>query len=212
MLAIAILAVLGSAAVGYLIGAVSRAPRDAFFRTKRGITVLILVGVSVIPLPPQLLGLDGALGPLGGTLGDTASALEWPVGLSKGVYVGVWIVLTVAAFLVGIRIWQVGTAEWRGGANHALDSSAASKMSALLPLADRIEDALDTIGQAGPTPRDISRAADSIRQAGRHFADSLPPSDGEVYRLVSGRVTAAVAGQITGLLLEGAGRRAYAGG
>jgi len=53
----------------------------------------------------------------------------------------------------------------------------------------------------------VPRVAEAMRAAGRRFADSLPPSDSEVYRLVSAHVPPSVAGAITGLVLEGAGRR-----
>lgn len=208
MLALAIAALLGSAGMAYLIGYAFTAQRDAFLRTKRGILLLIVAGITIVPLPPQLIGMDKALGPLGGMLGGAASALAWPTGLGKGVYIGLWLFTTLLAFLGGIRIWQFGTPEWRGGANRAFDASAVSRARSLLPMADRIEQALDTLSQAGITGKDVSRIASDIRDAGRRFSDSLPPSESEVYRLVASRLPAGVAPAVTGLLLEGAGRRA----
>ncbi|MHB8804424.1 MAG: hypothetical protein ACYC7C_04190 [Coriobacteriia bacterium] len=211
MLALTLVALLGSTGMAYAIGYAFTAPRDAFLRSKRGVLLLIVAGISVIPLPPQLIGMDEALGPLGATMGGAASALAWPSGVGKGVYLGLWIVTTLLGFLSGIRIWQLGTPEWRGGANRAFDASAVSRACGLLPMADRVEQALDTLGRAGLTGRDVPHIAAEVREAGRRFADSLPPSDGEVYRLVSSRVPVAVASAITGLLLEGAGRRAVRG-
>ncbi len=207
MLAAAIAALIGSALWAYLIGYALAARRDSFLRTKRGILLLVVGGVSLIPLPPQMTALDDATGSLVGVLGDAGAALTWPAVIGKGVYTGLWIATTVAAFLVGIRIWQLGTVEWRGGTGRAVDSSAASRVIGLIPLADRIEDVLETVGRAGLAERDIERVAEPVRAAGRRFADSLPPSDGEAYRLVASRVSPAIAGRITGLLLEGAGRR-----
>ncbi|MBN2248600.1 MAG: hypothetical protein JW733_07860 [Coriobacteriia bacterium] len=211
MLALAIVALLGSAGTAYVIGYAFTAPRDAFLRTKRGVVLLIVAGITIVPLPPQLIGMDEALGPLGGMMGNAATALAWPAGLGKGVYLGLWIASTALGFFGGIRIWQFGTSEWRGGANRAFDASAASRVCSLLPMADRVEQALDTLAQAGLTAKDLSRVVGEVREVGRRFSDSLPPSDGEVYRLVSSRVPAAVAAAITGLLLEGAGRRAARG-
>lgn len=211
MLALALIALLGSAGMAYAVGYAFTAPRDAFLRSKRGVLLLIVAGISIIPLPPQLTGVDEALGPLGGMMGSTATTLAWPAGLGRGVYIGLWAIATLLGFLGGIRIWQLGTPEWRGGANRALDASAVSRACSLLPLADRIEQALDTLGQAGLTGKDVPRLAAEVRVVGGRFSDSLPRSDSEVYRLVSSRVPLPVAGAITGLLLEGAGRRTVGG-
>ncbi len=211
MLVLALMALLGSAGMAYAIGYAFSAPRDAFLRTRRGILLLIVAGIAIVPLPPQLIGLDEALGPLGGMMGGGAAALAWPDGLGKGVYIGLWIVTTIVGFLGGIRIWQLGTPAWRAGANRALDASAASRARALLPLADRLDQALDALGRVGLTAKDIARIEAEVREVGRRFSDSLPPSEGEVYRLVASRVPAAIAGAVTGLLLEGSGRRAARG-
>jgi len=211
VLALAFIALLSSAGTAYAIGYAFTAPRDAFLRSKRGILLLVVAGISIVLLPPQLIGVDAAVGPLGATLGSTVSALAWPVGLGKGVYLGLWVVTTLLGLLGGLRIWELGTREWRGGANRALDASAVSRACSLLPMADRIEEALDTLGHAGLASKDIPRIAVEVREVGRRFSDSLPPSDGEVYRLVSSRVPVAVAAAITGLLLEGAGRRTVRG-
>lgn len=206
MLFAAIAALIGSAACAYLIGYTFAAPRDAFVRTKRGMLLVIVVGLSVIPLPPQLPSLAGAVGSLGGAAASLGG-LAWPESLSKGVYLALWALTSVAGFLVGIRIWQLGTPEWRGGAGRAVDSSAASRVTGLIPLADRIEDVLGVLSSSGLSARDVPRVAEALRIAGGRFANSLPPTDGEVYRLVSAHVPAAIAGPVTGLLLEGAGRR-----
>lgn len=208
MLALALIALLGSAGTAYAIGYAYAGPRDGFLRTKRGILLLVIAGISIIPLPPQLIGMDEALGPLGGMMGSAATALAWPTGLDTGVYLGIWIVTTILGVLGGIRIWQLGTPEWRGGANRAFDASPVSRICSLLPLADSVEQALDTLGRAGLSVKDVSHVEVEIRELGRRFSDGLPPSDSEVYRLVSSRVPAVLAGAITGLLLEGSGRRA----
>ena len=211
MLLTAIAAVLGSAAMAFVIGYAFTAPRDSFLRSKRGILLLLIGGASLILLPPQIAALDAALGPLSGLLGSAGAALAWPEAISKGAYLGAWILTSLLAFLGGIRIWQLGTPEWRGGAGRAFDASAVSRVSSLLPLADKIEDALDTLRRAGLSLKDVPRIAPEVRTAGRRFADSLPPSDGAVYTLVARYLPADVAAQITGLRLEGAGRRGAGG-
>lgn len=212
MLFAAIAALLGSAASAYLIGYAFVAPREAFVRSKRGILVLVLGGISLIPLPPQLVALEDAVGPMSGMLGSAGSAaLAWPTGLGKGLYLGLWITSTLVALLAGMRIWQVGSADWGGRGGRAYDASGASRVESLVPLADCIEDALDSVARSRITERDVPRVAEVLRAVGRRFSDSLPPSDSEVFRLVAARVPAAIAGAVTGLLLEGAGRRAARG-
>lgn len=206
MLFAAIAALIGSAACAYLIGYAFAAPRDAFVRTKRGILLVVLVGLTLIPLPAQLPSLGGAVESLGSPAAGL-SGLAWPQSLDTGVYLVLWVVTTIAALLVGVRIWQLGTPAWRGGAGRAVDASAASRATGLIPLADRIEDVLRVLKDSGIGVRDVPRVAEALRIAGGRFANSLPPTDGEVYRLVSGHVPAAIAGPVTGLLLEGAGRK-----
>lgn len=201
-----IAALLGSAGAAYLIGSAFAAPRGSFMRTKRGILLAVVVGLTLVPLPPQLPSLGDAAGSLG-SISSSLSALSWPDGFGVGVYLALWVATSAAAFLAGIRIWQLGTPDWRSGTGRAVDASPASRAVGLLPLADRVEDALDVLKRSGLGPRDVPQVAEAVRAVGRRFADSLPPSDGEVYRLVSAHVPATVAASVTGLLLEGAGRR-----
>ena len=211
MIAVIIAALLGSAVTCYAIGHAFSAPRGSFLKTKKGIWLLVALAGTFVLLPPQLTALDSAQAPslLSGSLPgvDASSMLTWSAPIGKGAYLVLWVLSSVLALLAGMRIWQVGTPEWRSGAGRAGDSSPASRVISLIPLADRIEDALKTLGHAGLTARDVPRIAESIRATGARFASSLPPSDGEVYRLVAARVPGGIAGAVTGLLLEGAGRR-----
>jgi len=175
-------------------------------RSKRGVWVLVVLGLTLLFLPPQLTAMDAISG-IAGASASMLPDLAWPAGISKGLYLSVWIVSSVGALLAGLRIWQAGTPAWRGGGGKAYDASAASRASSLLPMADTLPDALDVLARAGLTERDTSRAADDIRAAGRRLANALPPSDGALYTMVAARLPAAVASQVTGLLLEGAGRR-----
>ena len=209
MLGIAIGALLLSAASAYLVGSAFVGPRDSFWRTKRGIWVVILLGGTFISLPPQLTALDQALGPMQSmaTGMSVDTGLTWPEAISKGAYVVIWLVSSIAALLVGLRIWQVGTPEWGGGSGKAYDSSGASRISSLLPLADTLADSLDTIARANLKQREIDAIAPLVRDVGRRYAADLPEREGEVYSLVAARVPASLAGPVTGFLLQGAGRR-----
>lgn len=205
---LAIAALLGSAAMAYLIGYAFIAPRDAFVRTKRGVLVLVLGGMSLVLLPPQMTGLDSVLGSLASSFGTDFS---WPASIGKGAYLAIWAVTSVGAALVGMRIWKAGSSDWRGGSARAYDASAVSRVNGLLPLADTLPDAIDVIARAGLTERDAARAAADLREAGRRLANALPPSDGALYAMVAAKMPAAVAGYVTGCLLEGSGRRGAGG-
>lgn len=204
MLLIAIAALLISALVSYFIGAAFVAPRDSFLRTKRGIAVLVLGGMSFVLLPPQLPAL-GAVTSSAGAAG-VLPGLEWPAALDKGLYMGVWLATSAVALLVGLRIWKAGSGEWREG-NRQFDASTASRVNSMLPLADNLPDAIDVLVQAHLTERDCARVAPDVREAGRKLANALPPSDGALYSMVAAKLPGAVAGAVTGYLLEGAGRR-----
>jgi hypothetical protein len=205
---LAIAAVLGSAAIAYLIGYAFIAPRDAFVRSKRGILVLVLGGMSLLFLPPQITGLGSAMGPMASSYGIDFS---WPAGINKGVYLALWAVTSIGAALMGMRIWKAGSSDCRGGSARAYDASAVSRVNGLLPLADTLPDAINVIARAGLAERDVSRAAADIREAGRRLANALPPSDGALYAMVAAKLPAAIAGHVTGCLLEGAGRRGAGG-
>lgn len=213
MLVVAIAALLGSAVTCYAIGWAYSAPRDTFLRTKKGVWLLVILGASFVLLPPQLTAID-SLGPsaTGSVPGlDVGAVLAWPEGLGKGLYLALWVGTSVLALLGGVRIWQLGSPEWRSGAGRAYDASAVSRITGLLPLADSLAGALGVLAGAHPTPRDIERVAGEVRDLGRKYAAELPGKDGAVYQMVAGVLPAAVAANVTGLLLEGAGRRTSGG-
>lgn len=204
MTMLAVASLLASAATAYAIGMAVIARHGTFLRTKRGIGLLVLLGLTFLLLPPQITLMD-AEGLSGGGMGAIAG-LEWPAAFSKSTYLIAWIATSLLALLAGMRIWKAGSEEWREG-SRTYDSSAASRVSGLLPLADSLPAALDVIARAGLSERDVPRAAGDIREAGRRLANALPPSDGAVYSMVAAKMAPAVAAQVTGLLLEGAGRR-----
>lgn len=212
MLTAAIVALIGSIVSAYVIGYAFVAPRDAFVRTKRGVWSLVVLGGSLLLLPPQVTAMDVALAPLMGTMGLASSgAAEWPSVIGKQAYIAVWLVTSVVAFLIGIRIWKAGKPGWRGEPSRAFDTSAGARAASLLPMVDTLPDALDVLGRAGLTARDVAAITGEVREVGRRFATSLPEKDGEVYALVSRRMPGEVASALTGLLLEGAGRRGARG-
>ena len=119
MLALVLAALLGSAAMAYAIGAAVIAPRDSFLRTKTGIWILVVGGLSLLFLPPQLTALGGTMGSV------TSGMFTWPSGLGKGLYIGIWMVTSVLGLLVGMRIWNVRKPDWRSGVSNAFDSSVS---------------------------------------------------------------------------------------
>lgn len=208
MLAAAFGALAGSVVTALLIGYAFVAPKESFLKTKRGVWLLVFLGISFLPLPPQVAAMDKAALPLADVLGQTgASAFTWPAGMSKTTYLVLWAVLTLLGLLVGSRIWKIGTPEWRGTSNVLWDSSAASRIKGLLPIADSLADVLDTISRARLSAREAPQVAVEVRNAGRRFGDELPEKSGDVYRLVAEGLPADVASLVTGYLLEGAGRR-----
>lgn len=220
MIAAAAGALIASALAAYLIGHAFVAPRDSFLRSKRGVWLLIVLGLSFVSLPPQVLALDSAAGPLAGALtglvggglvqdpagAGVASAVAWPQGWNKGLYLATWFATSLLAFLAGIRIWRAGSPDWREG-DRLYDASAASRVNSLMPMADSLEDALDTIGRAHLALRDMPGVAEDVRGAGRRFSHEIPPKDGDLYALVARRMPGEIASRVTGFLLEGAGRR-----
>lgn len=212
MLTAAIVALIGSVAAAYVVGYAFIAPRDAFVRTKRGVWALVVLGGSLLLLPPQVTATDVALAPLMGSMGLASSdAAAWPSVIGKQAYIAVWLVTSVIAFLIGIRIWRAGKPGWRGEPSRAFDTSAGARAASLLPMVDTLADALDVLSRAGLAGRDVAAITSEVRDVGRRFAASLPEKDGEVYALVAKRLPGEVASALTGLLLEGAGRRGAGG-
>lgn len=208
MLAAAIAALIGSIGAAYLVGYAIVAPRDSYWREKRGMWTLVVLGLTFIPLPPQMTVVDVVMGPMMGTMGLASSgAATWPTEIGKQAYLIAWVVTSLVAFLAGMRVWNAGKSDWRGEPSRAYDTSAGARATGLLPMADTLDDSLDILGRAGLTARDVGGIASDVREVGRRFAASLPEKEGDVYALVAKRVSGETASALTGLLLEGAGRR-----
>jgi len=224
VLVLVVAALLASAAMAYAIGAAVIAPRDSFLRTKTGTWILVIGALSLIILPPQLTALGGTLGSVttgietsvGGSVGATGSAgvadsitgmFTWPSGLSKGLYIGLWLVTSVLGLLVGMRIWNVRKPGWRSGGSNAFDSSVSGRVRGLLPLADSLAEALDTIARSGIDARGTELLAEELRGVGRRFAAEIPEGSAAAYNLVAKTLTPSVANVATRYLLEGIAER-----
>jgi len=211
MIVLASLSLLLSAATCYAIGYAIIAPRDAWVRTKLGITVLIIAALSFIVLPPQLLGLESAADSLSSVSAGLADALVWPAALSKGVFVAIWVLTSLAGLLIGMQIWNVGKSGWRASVNSsAYDTSKTGRMRALIVMADSLAEVLDIMARMGADAKSTQGLADELSSAGRRFASEIPASPADAYRMVSAAVGPEAASVATRLLLEGAGRTGVA--
>ncbi len=206
MLVILIAAVLASAASAYAIGYAFVADSDAFLRTRFGVLLLIGLGLSFLILPPQLVSVGSSLPDLGATADSgLMAALAWPPGLSRGLYMAIWIVLSIGGLLVGLRIWNVRDPEWRRS-SAVLDASSASRAEGLLPLANSLQEALEVLGRAQLKPKDAERLAQQLQTVGRRFGHQLPEKNSEAFNLIIRYVSPSVAPIVTGHILEGAVR------
>lgn len=209
MTALAILCLLLSAATCYAIGYAVIAPADAFLRRKSGVWILIVLGLSFVPLPPQLLALDSAVGSLGSLGSGIADSLAWPAGLSRSAYVWAWAASSLLALLAGMRIWNAGRPGWRASAHAtAYDTSRAGRARALIVMADSLQEALDILVRMDIDSKTAPGLAEELRAAGGRFAMQVPDSPSEAYRMTSAIVGPSTASVITRYLLEGAGHAA----
>ncbi|PKQ29784.1 MAG: hypothetical protein CVT60_03550 [Actinobacteria bacterium HGW-Actinobacteria-10] len=205
LIIVAMLCVLVSAAMSYVVGYAVIAPRDSGIRSKRNMLMLIMGALSLIPLPPQLLALGAASGAAGGMM--PGLSLSWPAGISASAYIALWVATSIVALLAGMRIWNAGQPGWLPGTQGAAyDSSASGRAAALIAMANSLDDVLDALRRTDVDAKSVERIAEEIRHAGRRFGSQLPEESGAAYRLVMGRVGPAIASDITRYLLEGAGR------
>ncbi|MDZ4166874.1 MAG: hypothetical protein U1E08_04175 [Coriobacteriia bacterium] len=172
----------------YVVGYAFVAPRESVLRSVTGGVVLAAAVLGALGLPPTLAGFAGD---------------AWPAGFGPGAYRAVWLTLVVAGLLVGMRAWRMRP----HGRGFTLDESPVSRAEAGLPLADSLEDALDVLGREKVTARDMPQLAGGLKRVGSRFFHQLPGRSSEVYALVARHVPTAVAADVTGLLLEGAGRK-----
>ncbi|MDI6901576.1 MAG: hypothetical protein QMC79_07800 [Anaerosomatales bacterium] len=186
----ALLAGAGAYAVGYAFVA----PRDSFLRSVPGGMVLAACVLVALVGPPSMLGVARSAS---GALGD---------GIDPALYRALWLGLATLGLLAGMRVWRMRPGG-RGGRLFALDESPSGRAAAELPLADSLEAALDVLSRERVTMRDVPRLAETIRHAGARFFHQMPERQSELYALVTRHAPTEVAAEVTGLLLEGAGRR-----
>lgn len=117
-----------------------------------------------------------------------------------------WVAAEVVGLLAGMRVWRLRPSA-HGGRLLSLDESPAARAAVGLQLADSLDAALDVLARERVQVRDLDRLAAALRHAGARFWHELPERQGDVYALVAHHVPHEVAAVVTGLLLEGAGRR-----
>jgi len=181
------IAVLVAGACAYLVGHALIAARDSFQRTTAGGAVLGMCVLAALFAP----GIVGALA------GPSASPT-----LPRMLHLA----LATAGLLGGMRVWRMRLHAGRAGL-FTLDESPISRAEALVPLADSLEGALDVLGRERCTARDLPRLAPLLKRAAMRYSHQLPERQSEVYALVARHVPAELAADVTGLLLEGAGRK-----
>lgn len=190
LIAIAVLA----GACAYVVGHAFVAPRSSMLRTAPG--GMLLAGCVLVALIGPSLGA-------GLLVGDSA----WPGGLSALVYRALWVSLEIVGLLAGMRVWRMRLFSGGGLSAFGLDESPVSRAEAGVPLAASLTDALDVLARENVAPRDIPRLAPALKRCGARYFHQLPEKQGEVYALVARHVPPAIAGEVTGLLLQGAGRK-----
>lgn len=178
----------------YVVGHAFVAPRDSFLRTPAGGVVIALCVLFALVGPPSAARMATALA------GDGA-AVPWASGLRSA-----WIALTAAGLLVGLRAWRMRLPADRRGVL-AFDESVTGRIESQLPLAISLEDALDVLARERAEAKHVPRLAASLRHLGARYFHQLPERESELYALVAAHTGAGIAADVTGLLLEGAGRR-----
>jgi len=189
-----ILAILLAGGCAYLVGHAFVAARDSFLRTTAGGVVIALCVLFALMGPPSAARMATALT-------DDGAAVPWASVLRS-----VWIALVAASLLMGLRVWRMRLPADRRGA-FAFDESVTGRVESQLPLADSLGDALDVLARERVEAKHVPRLAASIRHLGARYFHQLPERESEAYTFVSAHAGAGIAADVTGLLLEGAGRR-----
>jgi len=186
------IALLGGACA-WLVGHAFVAPRDSFLRSAPGGMVLAACVLLALFAPATIADFLEARG-------------QWPAWPTSDLYRLVCAAVVALGLLGGLRVWRMRL--FSGDARlFRLDESAASRAEAALPLAGSLADALDVLAREKVAQRDVPRLSSALRRLGARYFHQLPEKRGEVYTLVAKHVGPAVAADVTGLLLEGAGRK-----
>lgn len=171
----------------YVVGHAFVAPRESFLRSTTGGLILAACVLVALLAPPLVAGAV-------------------PGGSDPALYRMLWVALVAAGLLAGVRVWRMRPLS-SGGRGFTLDESPVSRAEAALPLADSLEDALDVLGREKVTARDVARLSRALKHTGSRYFHQLPEKQSEVYTLVARSVPREVAAEVTGLLLEGVGRK-----
>jgi len=190
LIAVALLA----GACAFVVGHAFVAPRTSFLRTAPG-GILLAGCVLTALVGPSLAG------------GLAAAKAGWPAGLGAGTYRALWVALEVAGLLLGMRVWRMRLFAGGGRGMFSLDESPVSRAEAEIPLAASLADALDVLAREKVSVRDVARLAPALKRCAARYFHQLPEKQGEVYALVAQHLPPAVAAEVTGLLLAGAGRK-----
>ncbi|MHB1323337.1 MAG: hypothetical protein ACYCXZ_03210 [Coriobacteriia bacterium] len=191
-LSLTAIALLGGACA-WLVGHAFVAPRDSFLRSAPGGMVLAACVLLALFAPATLAGLLQARD-------------LWPGSFGPEAYRIASAALVALGLLAGLRVWRMRL--FSGDSRlFRLDESAASRAEAALPLAGSLADALDVLAREKAGQRDVARLSSALRRLGARYFHQLPEKRGEVYTLVARHVGPGVAADVTGLLLEGAGRK-----
>lgn len=141
---------------------------------------------------------------------SSAAAIVAQVGMAvPGWFRPAWIAADAIGLLVGMRAWRLRPGAY-GGSLLALDESPATRAAVGLQLADSLEGALDVLARERVRVRDLERLDTALRHAAARFWHEMPERQGDLYALVASHVPPEVASIVTGVLLEGAGRRSPA--
>ncbi len=194
MAGLLIVLALFAGACAFVVGHAFTASRDSVLRTAAGGMVLaacVIVVLLALSLPEVVWPPDSG---------------AWPTGLGPDLYRSACVAVAVAGLLVGMRVWRMRLFSPNAGL-FSLDESPVSRAESELPLADSLVGALDVLAREKVAQRDVARMAVVIRRVGARYFHQLPEKPSEVYALVARQLPPAVAADVTGLLLEGAGRR-----
>lgn len=187
-------AVLLACGASYLVGHAFVAPRDSFMRTTAGGALGAGCVLFALGGPPMAVRVAASLG-------DATVDALWGTALRS-----IWLVLVAIGLLVGMRVWRLRLlTEGRGALR--FDESVPGRVESQLPLASSLADALDVLARERVAMKHLPRLGPSIKHLGAHYFYQLPERESELYALVSTHTGAEIAAGVTGLLLEGAGRR-----
>ncbi len=194
-----------SAAMAFACGRFLVADRDSMLRTKRGGLLLVVGALSFIPLPPQVVAMGNMKLPATMNVPGVTDTFLAPAGFNGTVYLVVWALTSVAAGLVGARIWDAGKPSWRPGATSAFDTSPVGRARGLLVMAESLDDAADVMSRVKLDATSVPVLAPELAELGERLALKIPTKSSDVYRvLVAGGVPIAVAGSATKHIHEGA--------